>query len=716
MPSKDVGRMLLQWAVLKTMGPDRWHLAHVADTAHTQFICEEIDAAILKQRPSMVATTASGKLDSLDRVVVADVGAGLGIYALHASRQNGVRAVRCEAGPAMCKLAKAASLAAGGASGTFEVKCMSLYTDSDDDVGDALPPAPLGDAACVVVIDALHPLLSQATCQGLLGRGVIDAISSLRAAQLCDSRTVFVPARYIICAALLYIPPGSCTELLTPPLSRVGQSEEESMGYDVSLFNRFRAKTFEPAQLSFTRMSMVSVPVPIASIDISLCAEDPHHLESLLQDRVVEFPLSGTLPQSGVANGVCMWIDCVGGTGHAFSNAPSDASPHRQAVYMLEKPLQLAGASVSHVRANFTFREGSFSFDFVYPSDAIPLTTTAIASTTVQRWHFPMLQDAERNMFYQRAIAAGVHRGAHVLDIGSGTGLLAMMAADAGAAHVTTCEKVRAVAECAAEIVAANRMPDLCPIRVVPVLSSKLVVGDHLPALVDVIVSEILDCGLLGEGMLPATAHALESLAHHNAVIIPAFAKVTAQLLHVPLQYAPLSWSLNSVPLPSGSADLSAYDVFRSPTYEQYRLIHLQHTKMSSCFHVFDFDFRLSVSLLQGRHRMVEVAASETGFVNCVCFWFRVDSGDESIDTHPANTTTTWKQVFCCKSNLLCLACRRIYFHFCHIHIYCRVQAFQMLATPLSVSANCVLNVCCKHDACKIWFEIEASDQSNANL
>jgi type II protein arginine methyltransferase len=256
-----------------------------------------------------------------------------------------------------------------------------------------------------------------------------------------------------------------------------------------------------------------------------------------------------------------------------------------------------------------------------------------------------MLQDVERNEFYRRAIATSVFRGAHVLDIGSGTGLLAMMAASAGAGHVTTCEKVKAVAECAAEIIAANRMPDLCPIQVVPVLSNKLVVGEQLPAPADVVVSEILDCGLLGEGMLPSTAHALKFLAHPQAVIIPAFASVTAQLMHVPLQFAPLSWSLTSVPLPGGSADLSAYDVFRSPTYEQYRLIHLQHKKMSYPFQVFDFDFRLSDSLLEGRCHVANVPTCQTGCVNCICFWFRIDGGDENIDTQPGNATTTWKQV-----------------------------------------------------------------------
>ncbi len=457
MPSKDVGRMLLQWAVLKTMGPDRWHLAHVADTAHSLFICGEIDAAVTKQREVVVSTVASENLYSSCPVVVADVGAGLGMYALHASRHEGVRAVRCEAGPAICKLAKAASVANGS---TFEVKCMSLYADSDDDdVAPAVSPPPLGTAACVIVIDALHPLLSEATCQGLLGRGVFDAIAHLRAAQLCDSRTIFVPAGYVLHAALLYIPPGTCTELLTPPLSHVGQ-DKESAGFDVSLFNRFRAKTFEPVQLSFTRMCLVSEPVVIARIDVSLCAQDPLHLESLLQDKVVEFPISSVLPTALVANGICVWFDYVGNAGKEFSNSPCEGNPRRQAVYMLNQPLPVAPGHASTACASFSFQDGRFSFNFDL-SDMVAETTASLNASTVQRWHFPMLQDVERNGFYRRAIAAGVFRGAHVLDIGSGTGLLAMMAASAGAGHVTTCEKVKAVAECAAAIIAANRTPDL---------------------------------------------------------------------------------------------------------------------------------------------------------------------------------------------------------------------------------------------------------------
>ena len=47
-------------------------------------------------------------------------------------------------------------------------------------------------------------------------------------------------------------------------------------------------------------------------------------------------------------------------------------------------------------------------------------------------WHFPMMADASRNRAYEAAISR-VASGRRVLDIGTGAGLLAMMAARAGA-------------------------------------------------------------------------------------------------------------------------------------------------------------------------------------------------------------------------------------------------------------------------------------------
>ena len=58
----------------------------------------------------------------------------------------------------------------------------------------------------------------------------------------------------------------------------------------------------------------------------------------------------------------------------------------------------------------------------------------------VPGWHFAMMGDRQRNDAYEAAINRAAP-GRRVLDIGTGAGLLAMMAARAGAAQVTTAKR-----------------------------------------------------------------------------------------------------------------------------------------------------------------------------------------------------------------------------------------------------------------------------------
>ena len=62
-------------------------------------------------------------------------------------------------------------------------------------------------------------------------------------------------------------------------------------------------------------------------------------------------------------------------------------------------------------------------------------------------YHFSMVADTTRNGCFDRAICRALAQRpsarSHVLDIGAGSGLLAMLAARHGAAHVSTVEMVR---------------------------------------------------------------------------------------------------------------------------------------------------------------------------------------------------------------------------------------------------------------------------------
>src|SRR5262249_7167513 len=77
----------------------------------------------------------------------------------------------------------------------------------------------------------------------------------------------------------------------------------------------------------------------------------------------------------------------------------------------------------------------------------------------IPAWHFTMLHDRRRNDVYESAIARAV-RAKRVLEIGTGTGLLSMLAARSGAKSVVTCEAVDVIAERAREIIAANGFAD----------------------------------------------------------------------------------------------------------------------------------------------------------------------------------------------------------------------------------------------------------------
>ena len=85
-----------------------------------------------------------------------------------------------------------------------------------------------------------------------------------------------------------------------------------------------------------------------------------------------------------------------------------------------------------------------------------------------------MMDDKRRSDSYEAAIRRIVP-GKLVLDIGTGSGLLAMMAARAGTAHVMTCETVATIAERARTIIAKNGLADR--ITVIAKSSTDLVVG-----------------------------------------------------------------------------------------------------------------------------------------------------------------------------------------------------------------------------------------------
>jgi type II protein arginine methyltransferase len=148
-------------------------------------------------------------------------------------------------------------------------------------------------------------------------------------------------------------------------------------------------------------------------------------------------------------------------------------------------------------------------------------------SVTVPKWHFRIVRDDLRNSAYDDALRRGVKPGMRVLDIGSGTGLLAMMAARAGAEEVVSCEMNPAIAEAAAEIVSRNGYSNR--VKVVPRRSDALEAAD-IGGGADLLVSEIISNNMLGQNVLAVMEDAASRLLKPGARMIPASGRVRVAL------------------------------------------------------------------------------------------------------------------------------------------------------------------------------------------
>ncbi len=151
---------------------------------------------------------------------------------------------------------------------------------------------------------------------------------------------------------------------------------------------------------------------------------------------------------------------------------------------------------------------------FVDARDNLVLACAKVAP----QWHFPMMADEPRNRAYADVLAR-LAPGRRVLDIGSGSGLLAMMAARAGAAHVTSCEMQPVIAAVAKAVVANNELSDR--IDIWPMKSDQLRVGHELVAPAEVLVTETFASALLSEGVLTTIEDAHRRLLAPDAVVIP---------------------------------------------------------------------------------------------------------------------------------------------------------------------------------------------------
>ncbi len=262
----------------------------------------------------------------------------------------------------------------------------------------------------------------------------------------------------------------------------------------------------------------------------------------------------------------------------------------------------------------------------------------------IEGWHFSMLGDLGRNKAYDDAIQRNVKPGDLVLDIGTGSGLLSMMSAKAGADKVYTCETIQAIANVAKQVIKDNNYSE--KIEVFNLKSSGLKVGKEIPKKADIIVSEILDVGLLGEGVIPTIRHAQENLLKKDGILLPMGARVIGMLVE--------SEHLRSrSPIKEISGfDLTSFSKFQyKDSYSKVFLNNTPYKSLSRENKIWDLDFYKlpKVALISDPNlSIIEIEVVEDGEIHAIAFWFDLQMDKElSVSSGPNGEMIHWGQAFC---------------------------------------------------------------------
>ena len=272
----------------------------------------------------------------------------------------------------------------------------------------------------------------------------------------------------------------------------------------------------------------------------------------------------------------------------------------------------------------------------IAPNDSEVITTAnAIISRTIPNWHVSLVKDHQRNDAFEAALIRNIKPGMRVLDVGAGTGLLAMMAARAGGDKVYSCELNPAIAAVAADIVQANGFAD--KITIIAKNSKDIDADADMGGLADLVVAEILGSDLVCEQVLPAMRDVVFRLAKPGAHLIPQSGDIVVALAY---------WDEFGKQRMDNTAgfDLSHFNQLQRPSFKLHGSIPSLHIRGNAA-NLFSFDF--SETKIPDERATIELVADGQP-INGIVQWIRLQmDGEGELENRPGpEATSSWACLF----------------------------------------------------------------------
>jgi type II protein arginine methyltransferase len=249
-------------------------------------------------------------------------------------------------------------------------------------------------------------------------------------------------------------------------------------------------------------------------------------------------------------------------------------------------------------------------------------------------WYIRAVNDRHRNAAYRQALRALMTPGTLVVETGTGSGLFAMLAAQAGADHVYTCEKDPHVAAIARKNIADNGLAER--ITLFECAYEDLRLGEHLPRPADLLLHEFVSSEFLASNLTPMVKQLRTGLLTPDAKILPNSFNAIGMLIGD-------EWPLDSIRVPTDVEGLNVRNInLLAPAGVSFPGPVAIEQPLSATRILAEFDLMTQEEPVQGSHP-IEFTASSEGVATGILQWIRHGFPDGSTyENHPGLACNWW--------------------------------------------------------------------------